>query len=1551
MPWLLKSELVDLKQSGLVTWRSDLLRNTHLTCAQSADRSANPCTLDIGVHVKARDWPRGGKLRERGERHQLGARCVPNLNGRSATASRRCNTAAAAWGCMALARRSGRVGEPFGGMGGSTHGAFPQWRRRPTTCVANTAARTFDGAAVAALCSWYPTPVQVADFGIDDYIEIVRHVRIVEEDTTKTVRRLVRARRADAGATLAGLVQADTLHPIVLVAPSGTGKTTEFRQLARRLRASGRAAAFAEAAGIVASPEMDLDTDERVAFRHLLESQTPGVLFVDALDELYLRQQSLEQLFRRLEREVGFEAHPTRLIFSARNGAWTSSSTRELRRLLQRIDAVPKVVAFEPLDLPAIRKLAASYNVDNVDEFMSEFEEEEIDELLDLRPADVKLLVELRRRGGKLSKWTQLLQEYIDATFIDARPARNRGQRLSMVMGRRGLQRSAAATMLINVPHISASNVSLPTGAICSRRLFPDWSASELAEFLEHPLFAHKGGEAEAVQLPQGPLSYFLAARWFAERVRHGLPAESLRDALLVRGTGDRFEIPQAHRRVVGWLSSEVLEFRRLIARDHPSVVLYEGDPDRLADSEVRTILEHLCEAIALSQWDGWATPATMRRLARPSLEADVKALLKRYKSTSKVAVQVLRLVEYGRYRTCSDLALEIAGGPDDSLARPLAISAFAAVAPDLRAKLLALKTSNDDYVRRALLLALVPDLLQGEALRSFVITGGKHVFRQGLNEVAERIATPDLDAVLTALVPVLSSSTVNTATTRAFSTAVPIIRSRLGRGGACSADLIEVLSAIERLRHDRMSMNLTDDDVRSLNSLLERNTEARRALWTRRFQAAAQSSHSFENIQHPRFGDVGPGDLEWLWNLISQSKEEGGSDVLLVLHRGWSCVPAGERDRVFDGLSIPELKAQIASWAEVERGLAQKLKEREEKERAEDEAARKSNEETLAARRPVIESGDDLDALVWGWQHLEGDHAEDARLSPERLRRYVGDEYVTIFLRGLRACWRKIDVPVPEPGGGRQLRYLIGLTGLTLAVRAGLDLLTLRPEEVRRAARFGLYEVNSFPFWYSDLARAYPDEVRDALWSVLALEWAHTAEAHGILRFASRSDAEVSDIIRALVLDLLEIAPPKNATTVGYAADAILTSINALPRVISIIRRVIDRAEDAMPDPNWCRIWAHVEPEAAADWFSSQMERRPDAVEPVFLKTAALLEQDLDERFGSAVATSLMAPRALGRWTRLLLSVVKPKDDVRHSGAYSPGDRDHAEDLRRRCMTRLASSATPEARSVLLEFQKDPRLADVHTIVDQLLKRQQDAAVEASVIRWNEEDVVRLEQNDEKLPRSLEELFELVKAHLLHVHDLIANDDFSYRNLFTRRGDSKEAAREREIQLWVASCLRQRARGLYSVVRENVVDDDKEVDISAFAAGIGHVPIEIKPLGPYSATALEKIVENQLLGQYMQPPDRRCGILLLVRRDNRKWRLGGKQVTLPGLVEHLRAHARVLGSRHGKDIFVAVVDLLADSSKGYRDGYAVAEPRRMKKSKARQTRGSGRPHPRQRQG
>lgn len=841
----------------------------------------------------------------------------------------------------------------------------------------------------------------------DDYVEIDRHVRDLGDDgpADSSARRWLRARRSDTEDTLAGLVQADTLQPVVLIAPSGTGKTTEFRQQARRLRSSGRAAVFAGASAILATPAMDLG-DERVAFEHLLQSKTPGVLFIDALDELYLRQQTLEQLFRRLERAVDFAAHPTRMIFSARNGAWTSSATRELRRLLKRVvkeapksakgskdTQAPKLVAFEPLDISSIRKLAAAYGVEDVDEFALEFEKEEIDDLLDLRPADVKLLATLRKRGGRLSKWTDLLREYIDASFVEEHPDRSRAQRLSVEVGRRGLQRAAAAAMLMRVPHVSTSSAIVVEGAISSRQLFADWSASELTELFENPLFVHKGREAEAVQLPQGPISYYLAARWFAERVQAGLPGEALRNALLVKLAGeDRFEIPQVYRKVIGWLSSEVPAVRKLIIREHPQIVLCEGDPDRLSDPELRAGLGHLCETIASGRWNGWATPATFFRLARASVEADVRALLERYKNSQRVLLQLLKLVEYGRYRTCSDIILDLAGKSPDPMVRSRAIEAFAASAPDDRSKLVVFTTDKDEYVRLALLRTLIPDLLQGTALVTFIVAGGGHALQQGLTEVAHKLSTSDLDAVIAALAAMLSKSTVNAATESAFETAVPVVKARLERSGLAEPSLVAILSAIERLQHFGGSMHLTGEEIRAFRLLLGRHDEIRRDLWIRRFQDAARSRHSLGYILHPHFGDAEARDLEWLWSLSRARSISDQGTWRIVLQRVWDHIPPNDRNRVIDEVGEMDLKALLTSWLENERVAKAERRKREQAELKKEELQRKSNEDAIATRRSKIESGDDLDALTWAWQHLEGPSGENARLNPERLLRYVGE-------------------------------------------------------------------------------------------------------------------------------------------------------------------------------------------------------------------------------------------------------------------------------------------------------------------------------------------------------------------------------------------------------------------------------------------------------------------------------------------------------------------------------------------------------------------------------
>jgi Type III restriction enzyme, res subunit len=207
--------------------------------------------------------------------------------------------------------------------------------------------------------------------------------------------------------------------------------------------------------------------------------------------------------------------------------------------------------------------------------------------------------------------------------------------------------------------------------------------------------------------------------------------------------------------------------------------------------------------------------------------------------------------------------------------------------------------------------------------------------------------------------------------------------------------------------------------------------------------------------------------------------------------------------------------------------------------------------------------------------------------------------------------------------------------------------------------------------------------------------------------------------------------------------------------------------------------------------------------------------------------------------------------------------------------------------------------------LLERMAEAQISRAVEAAAAPWTETDVVTVERGDERRPNSLEDLFRLVRRHLSRVGQLVENDSFSYRGLF------KPETPEKEIQRWAASSLKLLSGGLYSVVREPEVDDQNEVDILALADRIGQVPIEIKPLGPYSLNELTTCISGQLYAKYMRPPDVKYGVLLLVRQTDKEWKVDGTLQGFAALVAAVRAYADAFGAANDKVIAVETIDLL----------------------------------------
>lgn len=1346
---------------------------------------------------------------------------------------------------------------------------------------------------------------------------------------------------------------------VILLAPSGSGKSTEFEQQAQRLRSSGRRAVYCAAADVAEFGfDEALSAQEADAFTAWRASTETLTLFVDAVDELYLRQRTIRDVLRRLEK-IDLATRNAQLVFSARNGSWSTDDTGHLKTFLRRIgpedDPKPRIVTFEPIDHAALRALVDASGIPDVDGFLSAFDADELDGLVDLRPCDVSLLVDYWKSGRGFGRWTDILEGFINASFDDPSRTRDRNQALTTADGRQALRRLAAASALMKVPHIGLPAHAAPLAAINSRRLFDDWTAGKLVELFENPLFIHKG--TDAVQLPQGALTHYLCARWIADRADNGWSTETLVDALFVKVfDDDRIHIPDAKRAVAGWVAPQVEAIRTTLIAYHPQVLLYEGDPARLEDGDVRTALTQLMKVIAAHGNDPMPTRATLKRLGRPAFEPHVCSLLRENSSVPAAQRHLLRFAEIAGYKSClpdaKALALDRA---IDSAVRCAAISLVGALgeAAD-KDDLKTLITEDDAHVRAELLKALVPGTLAGDELTTFLSAGGEHEFRYLLAQIASRIPSSDIDATLSAIRPTLVAD--DERSERSFEVAVPLAIERIRRGGGpFSAEMAQSLLQIERLS-DRPSDSdyyLGIEERRKLDDVLSVNDTLRRDLWALRFRAAAEDAAMFSHLSNPRFGDLREDDLEWLHAQEAGDGEWNGH-LRFVFERIYSNIPE-ERQREYRrraGLSS-DLISRLERIEQYRRDLDSRRTANDEQRSAAEAETVRNNQAALRERRTGIETGEDLHALCWAWQHLddtEGASRARARLNVASLRALVGDELVGSFIVGFKACWRRQDVPLRDPGNNSiPVAILAGLTGLTLEVQDRLDLRMLAPSEADLAARYALYELNNFPFWFDDLIAAHRGVVLDVLRRTVAAEWDYSEEHHGVLRFASYASQRARALMREVVLELFELRPPGHLRTLNYAIDALLTSTADVKTIDDIVARGIatsGASNDLLAE--WLRAWIHFSPTAAADWCERLRSEDASRFGEVVEKAAGLVEEDLDERLGRVAASSLLAPLALERWIRLLYLGIRPEDDRRRESgrAYNVTTRDHAERLRYRCLTRLSADPSEQAHAALQRLVGDPLLRSYVEQFERALEAQVFQAVQYSDPMWSEEQILRVENGDEKQPTTLTELFALVRTHIRSVGALIENDDFSYRDMF--RTDTPET----EIQLWFASTLKQRSQPLYSIVRENVVDNKKEVDISAFADGIGYVPIEIKPLGPYSQLALERVIEKQLLGQYMRPVDRPFGILLLVRRDPKTWTINGKRTAdLGTLVEALQRYATTVGAKYGKVIRVEAIDLRSGfdgvkatraKAKASRKRASKKDARGKKKARAKAGGGSG---------
>jgi hypothetical protein len=257
----------------------------------------------------------------------------------------------------------------------------------------------------------------------------------------------------------------------------------------------------------------------------------------------------------------------------------------------------------------------------------------------------------------------------------------------------------------------------------------------------------------------------------------------------------------------------------------------------------------------------------------------------------------------------------------------------------------------------------------------------------------------------------------------------------------------------------------------------------------------------------------------------------------------------------------------------------------------------------------------------------------------------------------------------------------------------------------------------------------------------------------------------------------------------------------------------------------------------------------------------------------------------------------VRPADDQRHRGAYSPDTRDHAQDARGRLLSALLETPGERAHAAIIGLATLPGFDADETSVRAWARER--AARDAEPAPIPPRDVVLLDAAGELPPHGRDQLFGVMMDRLSDLADELAHGDF------TDRAVLRLIREESHMQATLARRLDSMARGAYQVTREEELADAKRTDIRLLALlGDHRAAIELKIADErWSVRDFEHALRHQVVGQYLRHPRGRAGCLLLTYNGEKPYwqhpetraRLSFRDLVdyLEGVAKEIEAEAR----------------------------------------------------------
>lgn len=485
-------------------------------------------------------------------------------------------------------------------------------------------------------------------------------------------------------------------HCVVVIADGKCGKTHEFKRRNEILRANGKVSFFIPLEQLQDSEVLDIlsDEEEHAWEDWLAVPDQTAVFFLDAVDELKLRQGTLRKALRKFKDTLGESLSRARFFISCRPSDWNEElDVKALSTILppKKIDQTqlqPKdgeqvflqvisrkewasnktereiddhdssdkirVVCLLPFTQSEALEFAKLYSPSASEQFNRQLSEKELWHLY-RSPYEIMSALDQLAEQGQLGNLEEQLVYGINQKLREISDKKRNC--LSKDKALDGAEQVALAFFMTKTRSIKSTSTASKVSALKIQDVLTDWTFNECAELLGKPIFDPTG--VGAFRFHHRSTQEYLAALRLRKLRELGLNTNDLFSQLFARVKNEEVVIPSMEP-VTAWLALWYPDIYNEVKARSPSLMFRQGIPALLTvECRAELIRKYVDMYSQDKTWRGIQIGfPDLKRLSTPELSPVIRELWDKAYSGLDTRELLLELIYLTPMPMCADLAL-----------------------------------------------------------------------------------------------------------------------------------------------------------------------------------------------------------------------------------------------------------------------------------------------------------------------------------------------------------------------------------------------------------------------------------------------------------------------------------------------------------------------------------------------------------------------------------------------------------------------------------------------------------------------------------------------------------------------------------------------------------------------------------------------------------------------------------------------------------------------------------------------------------------------------